>query len=569
MVQPITLSADRAIATHRPDAGAPPPDIRFYYLRNFQFVLRWLGERYDDLLASDERIFMRDFERLPLASQALLVRMLMRKGPVFRSSALRYDEIGCPLQASAPLVLHEWVDDDPVLALDEAARLLRRHELAALLPAGVGRGGWTKTQVLEALRPYAQEPRPWADWHRARGDVLLDVRIVALVERLRLMFFGNLRQEWSEFVLADLGIFQYERVEFSTSSRAFHTRDEVDTYLRLHSYRQHFEETGSAAEILAQAVDETCATPWVRRRQDKLLFSMGRQLEREQCWDEALSAYEACRAPQARHRTLRVLEQRGHHAAALEAALTASTNPQDDAEAQLLERLVRRLQRKLGLPLARAAAPAHVPVIVLTVPRPQSPQPVEQLAREQLALAHAPVFYVENTLVNSLFGLLCWQALFLALPGAFFHPFQRGPADLFFPEFFQARQQQFEACLASLDDGSYRDVIRANYQAKAGLQSPFVFWGTFDAQLLEMALHCLPAAHLKLWFRRMLADIRANSSGLPDLIQFWPHEQRYEMIEVKGPGDRLQDNQRRWMAYNAQHGIPVKVCHVRWAEQAA
>ena len=30
-----------------------------------------------------------------------------------------------------------------------------------------------------------------------------------LCERLRLMFFGNLRQDWSEFVLADLGVFKY------------------------------------------------------------------------------------------------------------------------------------------------------------------------------------------------------------------------------------------------------------------------------------------------------------------------------------------------------------------------
>jgi hypothetical protein len=78
----------------------------------------------------------------------------------------------------------------------------------------------------------------------------------------------------------------------------------------------------------------------------------------------------------------------------------------------------------------------------------------------------------------------------------------------------------------------------------------------------------LPAAHLKLWFERLLRDIRGNRSGLPDLIRFWPAERRYELIEVKGPGDRLQDNQIRWLAYCAQHGMPVRVLDVRWAEQA-
>lgn len=37
------------------------------------------------------------------------------------------------------------------------------------------------------------------------------------------------------------------------------------------------------------------------------------------------------------------------------------------------------------------------------------------------------------------------------------------------------------------------------------------------------------------------------------------------MIEVKGPGDRLQDNQRRLLEFCAAHDMPVAVCHVRWA----
>src|SRR5690606_40867171 len=66
---------------------------------------------------------------------------------------------------------------------------------------------------------------------------------------------------------------------------------------------------------------------------------------------------------------------------------------------------------------------------------------------------------------------------------------------------------------------------------------------------------CLPPAHLRACFERLLQDIRANRAGMPDLIQFWPAERRYRMIEVKGPGDRLQDNQKRWLAFCATQGI--------------
>lgn len=40
------------------------------------------------------------------------------------------------------------------------------------------------------------------------------------------------------------------------------------------------------------------------------------------------------------------------------------------------------------------------------------------------------------------------------------------------------------------------------------------------------------------------------------------------MIEVKGPGDRLQDNQLRWLAFCEAHGMPVEVCYVTWDEPA-
>jgi hypothetical protein len=158
------------------------------------------------------------------------------------------------------------------------------------------------------------------------------------------------------------------------------------------------------------------------------------------------------------------------------------------------------------------------------------------------------------------------EPVFGALPGAFFHPFQRGPADLHAPDFHTRRAAQFDACLAQLDSGAYRETILRHLVSKAGLQSPFVFWGILTPELVTQALDCLPAAHLKLWFDRLLRDIRSNRSGLPDLVRFWPAERRYELIEVKGPGDRLQDNQIRWLEYCVQHGMPVRVLDVRWAD---
>jgi elongation factor G len=89
------------------------------------------------------------------------------------------------------------------------------------------------------------------------------------------------------------------------------------------------------------------------------------------------------------------------------------------------------------------------------------------------------VFYVENALINSLFGLLCWPAVFMALPGAFFHPFQSGPADLGTPDFTLRRAAAFDACLARLDDGSYRalDAAQDSHVHLAPLPFPVPVYG--------------------------------------------------------------------------------------------
>lgn len=121
-----------------PDPPSPPA---FYYLSNFERALAWLVERYDDVLDAEEHAFVAAFGALPRASRALLVRMLMRKGPMFRASKLVYDEIGCPFAAAAPLVALGWIDPQPMLSLDALFALathfpMRRRAARCARPTG-------------------------------------------------------------------------------------------------------------------------------------------------------------------------------------------------------------------------------------------------------------------------------------------------------------------------------------------------------------------------------------------------------------------------------------------------
>lgn len=538
----------------------------FYYLTNFQTVLDWVRERYADLLTAEELAFAQDFSALPQLSQALLVRLVMRKGPHFRCSKLAYAEIGDIASAASPLLQRGWLVSDAALMVDDLSRLLLKSELATLLPHNVCAKGLGKTEMLVLLCERYPGEMPYHEWPAVPEEHIYSLTIHSLCERLRLLFFGNLAQSWSEFVLTDLGVFRYESVAFSPDSRGFNNRCDIDDYLHLRRCRETFSDHASVTDTLHQLGRFHSDNPWIEQRHQRLLFQLGRQLERDGEQAHALRLYEQCDYIGARQRRVRILEQTQRHTEAYQLALEATANPESEAERQLVERALKRLARKLKRPLPMQQSVAVITEQHLLLP-PLLDVGVEQAVVMHLNQDEAPVYYVENTLVCSLFGLLCWDAVFAPLPGAFFHPFHSAPADLHSRDFFQRRRELFEMCLAKLDGDNYAHQIRDTFQQKQGIQSPFVCWPLLNAALLEDALRCIPAAHLKLWFQRLLRDIKANRAGMPDLIQFWPAEQRYRMIEVKGPGDRLQDNQRRWLAFCAEHDMPVEVCYVQWTDE--
>jgi hypothetical protein len=401
---------------------------------------------------------------------------------------------------------------------------------------------------------------------------VFSIAVKPLCDRLRLLFFGNLHQDWTEFVLSDLGLFRYEQVEFSAASRGFRSRQDIEHYLQLHACRERFEtlEPGSPElrELVQEVPRHSFGNDWLDSRREKLLYRLGQQLEKDKDWEAAHAVYAGCRFPGARSRAMRVLEKDEKFDQAYALFCQANEAPESEAERQHLLRIGPRLARKLGHVTPKARRSTRAARLDLNLPVPNGEWRVEGVVLGHLHREEAPVYYVENTLANTLFGLLCWPAVFAAIPGAFFHPFHRGPADLYSPDFHQRRAREFEACLARLDDGSHVDAILATWEDKAGIQSPFVAWDWLDRGIIELALRCIPAAHLKLWFRRILQDVKDNRTGFPDLIQFWPDEGRYDMIEVKGPGDRLQDNQLRWIDYCAEHGMPVTVCYLQWQEAA-
>nr|WP_315469154.1 VRR-NUC domain-containing protein [uncultured Undibacterium sp.] len=539
-----------------------------YYLENFQLVLDWVCERYDDVLIDEERQLISRFSEMPQNARAIFVRMVMRKGEFFRQSKLSYAEIGDVQAALAPLIAAGWVDLDPMLSIDQLFDILQKPEIVLAFALTAPHKQMNKAEQLAYLRELEPETKPYSAWYPTSTEVVVQIKNKALCDRLRLIFFGNWHQDWSEFVLSDLGIYRYESIDISKESRGFQTRRDIEDYIALQQCRDLFEQEEPIDIVFEEVVGLHIDNGWIARRRHKFLFQLGQQAEKLKEWDLALRIYGQTPYLGVRLRKIRVLEKIGQSAQALQLLNEALAAPESEAELQQLQRSAPRLNRKLGHQKSSTISATDVHVIELQLPYPIESFYVEGVVRDFLHSEDTPVFYVENTLINSLFGLLCWDAIFKPIPGAFFHPFHRGPVDLTSVDFHARRQEDFARCLAQLDTDAYITSIRLTFEVKNGIQSPFVFWGALDETLLDLALNCIPPAHLKHWFNRILSDVKANRNGFPDLIQFWRHEKRYNMIEVKGPGDRLQDNQKRLIDYCALHQMPISVCYLEWSKDS-
>jgi hypothetical protein len=115
-------------------------------------------------------------------------------------------------------------------------------------------------------------------WSPSLDDRLFSLTIMGLCDRLRLMFFGNLYQDWSEFVLADLGILPMKK---STSAPIPEACAAARTWTPACSCTNASNfEAGEALADCRQVNALTLSNPWLQRRREKLLFQIAQHCER-------------------------------------------------------------------------------------------------------------------------------------------------------------------------------------------------------------------------------------------------------------------------------------------------
>lgn len=568
-----------------------------YYLDNFRLLLNFVESRYEDLLTENEVGFIQSFVNVSEGAQRLYVRLVLRKGPLFRSDKLNYSEIVnltlaafelkatgllevfCSINASSEQQLDLTEDSESqdsatepradgieaflsLLTKPELVGLLNRHLEFDTNPAQLN-----KPELLETGSEYLSVN----DFRKAITFDVYQPLGVEHLELLKLLFFGNMYQDFTEFVLNDLGITPFEQYVIDQDTRFFSKRDIVDDTVQLY----HLNELSFLAienndlEALLQVAEMTnlIDEPSLQRRKDRVINRIARQLERLDQYHDALRLFSLSRTAPARERSARIYLAAFEN---VEQALSSCDEiilaPEDEAEFEFAVKFGRRVLKKNKLPI-----PASYPDLKTVSPNLNTvelefdPQyRVEEATRQWYVSQGHQAAYVENALFTGIFGLVFWDIIFSSARGVFFNPCQRGPVDLFSADFRPRRQAEITARLQDLQVGDFlRHKALETFDLKRGLANFLVNWHVLNRPLLELAIDRIPVKNLCTVFVRLLADLRSNRSGLPDLIVF-PDVGGYELVEVKGPGDKLQDNQNRWIRHFEREGMPVAVVNVQW-----
>ncbi|VUD68775.1 Fanconi-associated nuclease 1 [Thalassocella blandensis] len=574
-----------------------------YYLRNFVFLLDWVESRYANLMQPDEKQFLQDFKCLSHDSQCLLVRLAGRKGVLFRQDKLEYPEIGSLANAVEQLYERHMVQLDPELSFAECVSVLTKPELVRVFGEQLkGKKSLKRAEIIALLAICYEDNRRWSSWTEDELGALISIRVQACIDLVILLFFGNSHQDLTEFVLQDLGLFTYENFHIDPEHQIFSSREELEEYQLLqqltelaHECEQNkCDDPGEAEENVERTrhiiskIPLHSDSPRNQNKIERLRNRIAYRLEQAGSLDEALALYKLNSLTPSRERQIRILEKTGDFCAAWALLGEVEKSPYTEHEAQVVERIKPRLIKKLTAAsqnLATTSLQLHnqmaaqktrlLPERKLGLQRELNTFGVEEACRvfyegaggdnhgSATAELNTPCFFLENQLFNALFGLWLWPELFKSVDGAFANPFQMAPLDLYQQDFV-VRRPGIQKLWRLLDDETYKSHILAVWQSKFGIANHFVHWEHIDESLLTLSLSLIPAVHLRLIFQRLLFDIKANKSGFPDLIQFDLQRERYQLIEVKGPNDRLQDNQIRWINFFLQHEIPVEVCYVTW-----
>ncbi|XP_013413515.1 fanconi-associated nuclease 1 [Lingula anatina] len=200
------------------------------------------------------------------------------------------------------------------------------------------------------------------------------------------------------------------------------------------------------------------------------------------------------------------------------------------------------------------------------------PEDVVLCRVEQLALQHYSSkgyeegIHGEMSTMLTLLGLFLWEEIFMNVTDVFHCPYQSFPLDLNTDSFYHNRKEAIDGKLCRIRGATLEtlhNMLQNTWDDQYGKRAAHVNWEIFkDVDHAKGLVSCIGGEILAGIFQRIVRDIRNTTSGFPDLTVWSPASNKFKIVEVKGPNDRLSVKQILWLDYLLRLGVEAEVCHV-------
>ncbi|MBH0037641.1 VRR-NUC domain-containing protein [Pseudoalteromonas sp. SWN166] len=538
-----------------------------YYLAHFRELIEFVTSKCMHLLEPKHSEFISKINQLDEQSQCMLARVYSRKPYLVQAQSLNYEEITSPHQAIYTLKKAGILFEPNEQHYSQLLAHLTKPALLELLSNYDEQISFKKSAAKGALVDIAREffkacPHELAPLY---SQYVINNRS-DYYEYFEFLFAGKLSggdvNHQNRFVMRDLGL-TATREGHSESLSRFETLNEAQSNYLLNRYRLVFKNitdesdyVALGSQVLVQAAHGAIAVAL----KNKLLVRLYRQLKGVDS-ELAFSLLEGCvddsEAQEIQIREQYRLGNKEWVKARLEAIIE---NPlTDDLLYFADDFLMRKFNKKTRSRLSAMLSDTQCVLEIDELYRGE----VEQGVNDYYTRQGMAVFNTENTLWQSLFGLVFWHELFVESPYPPCNEFDIYPQVLRLGNFYEAQQTQIDERLAQCQTSQALLNLVCKNAAQYFEQPNGLFrWHQELLQPLEALILNSPHEALITHLTNMSKHYLQLKDGYPDLMVINNGKVHFE--EVKAPGDKLRRNQLTTIDNLKNVGFEVHIAAVKW-----
>jgi len=532
------------------------PDLPVYYYHDhFVEMLSFVRATYGPILTEEHDAFVSRFQRLSKDAQCLLIRMVNRRGAIFNRSLFKYAEISNLKRAA-----------DDLLASGQA-RLLRQEDYAAfvaclskdVLVKGAKAAGrtdirvaWSKAQLIDYFLNHV--PFQVAA-ERCGGSKFIALDDVRPLEFLLYLYFGKTEQDLKNFALRDLGIMRTNQAQ-SFGAR-FTDAGEASACFHYSRLLDRIEDRSTG--IYRGAVNDIfggpdCPSDYAADLRSRAACRVGQFFEKLGETDLARQLYRVGSSPECRERLVRLLSGTGEKADAEDLLRAMIDDPASDNELVFATDFY---ARKFGGRRTGSCTELLRAGITLTVDDAYRGHPEAGVAGVMRRRGYR-VFFAENRLWHSLFGLLFWDELFESeLLSSSFDWVPHCLKDRSFADRFAA---EIDEKLEAVRSGHAFNLLLRPIAAKWGRPNGIFAWDHVDVDALRALLSGAGREAIATILGALCQNFRDMRDGFPDLML--EKDGAVSFMEIKAEGDVIRRNQLTRLRQLGNAGIRAEIGRV-------